>query len=73
MVLLRPPDIAGFVSKTITNSPDYDPALSTIYSSHLGRREIGLLDRRVTAPMPAMVVSTSIPDKNRAAGQKEQG
>jgi len=47
--------------------------LSTILSSHLNCKRIGLLNRRVMAPTPAMVMSTSIPDKNRAAGKEKQG
>ena len=47
--------------------------LSTILSSRLNFKRIGLLSRRVMAPAPAMVMSTSIPDKNRAAGKEKQG
>jgi hypothetical protein len=46
--------------------------LSTILSSHLNCRWIGLLNRSVVAPTPAMVMSTSIPDKNRTAGKEKQ-
>jgi hypothetical protein len=47
--------------------------LATILSSHLNCRRIGLLNRRVMTPTPRMVMSTSIPDKNRTAGKEKQG
>jgi hypothetical protein len=47
--------------------------LSTILSSHLDCGRIGLLNRRMMAPTPAMVMSTAIPDENRAAGKEKQG
>jgi hypothetical protein len=47
--------------------------LSTILSSRLNCKRIGLLNRRVMAPTPTMVMSTSIPDKNRAPGKEKQG